>query len=73
MDTWEDLMVSLLRRGEECVVKGLALCADIYDALNRASNRLGQKANEVSQRLRRRIFETNTALRELHHQHVEVS
>lgn len=72
MDVYDDQMVGLLRRGEECVSKGLALCADTYDALNRASNHLGQKANEVAQCLRRRIFETNTALRELHHQYLEV-
>ncbi|EUB60006.1 Tektin-2 [Echinococcus granulosus] len=72
LQTYEDLFRDLLSRGEDCVAKGRALCEQLYDALNRASNRLGQKAEDVSQRLRRRIFETSSALRELRYQQVEL-
>ncbi|CDS43478.1 tektin 2 [Echinococcus multilocularis] len=72
LQTYEDLFRDLLSRGEECVAKARALCEQLYDALNRATNRLRQKAEDVSQRLRRRIFETSSALRELRYQQVEL-
>lgn len=66
-------MHDLLTRGEEAYAKGRDLCERLYDALNRASNRLGAKADDISQRLRRRIYETKSALRELRYQQTEVS
>ncbi|KAM7533465.1 hypothetical protein Aperf_G00000124671 [Anoplocephala perfoliata] len=72
LQTWEDLLRDLLTRGEEAYVKGRDLCERLYDALNIASNRLGAKADYVSQRLRRRIYETNSALRELRYQQTEL-
>lgn len=72
LQTWEDLFRDLLSRGEDLVAKTQALCERLYEALIRAHHRLGQKADEVSQRLRRRIFETMSALRELRYQQAEV-
>ncbi|VDK41052.1 unnamed protein product [Taenia asiatica] len=72
LQTWEDLFRDLLSRGEDLVAKTRALCERLYEALIRAHHRLGQKADEVSQRLRRRIFETMSALRELRYQQAEL-
>uniref|UniRef100_A0A5K3F8F9 Tektin n=1 Tax=Mesocestoides corti TaxID=53468 RepID=A0A5K3F8F9_MESCO len=73
LQVWEDLFRDLLSRGHEQVLKGLELCERLYDELNKAAHRLEQKAKEVAQRLRRRIFEYNSAIRELKFQHKQVS
>lgn len=72
LQTWDDVFRDLMFRGREKVLKGIDLYEKLYDELNKAAHRLLQKAEEVAQQLRRRIFEEKCALRELEFQKQEV-
>ncbi|VDO04613.1 unnamed protein product [Rodentolepis nana] len=73
MQTWDDIVRDLYAPVEEYYKKGLELCERLYDAFNKASNRLSVKADDISQSLRRQTHKINLALRELHYQQIEAS
>lgn len=72
LQTWDDIVRELYSPVEDYYKKGLELCERLYGALNKASNRLAVKADDISQSLRRQAHKIGLALRELHYQQIEL-
>lgn len=72
LQTWEDLGRELVAKCRTDMLKGIAMYERLYDEMHQAANRLNDQSDSVAEKLRRRIFEQKTAIRELEYQKSEL-